>query len=122
MDFSQYFMIDQALHDAWSRRETRFNAYAVAYWAGLMNEVPEINRYLLQKVGMTLKARVEFICPHNHPTASIEFGEEVPKYAVCHVCHEEFHPSILESNIVFWFNQLPEIKEVKKKVQYLVTS
>lgn len=119
MDIDQYFKVDQALRDAWVRRETRFNAYTVAYWANLMDSVPEVNKYLLQKVDI-LTARVEFICPNNHPTASMKFGEEIPRLTVCHVCGEEFHPSLLDSNIVFWFSELPQIEVVKKKVPQLI--
>ncbi|MGU3471904.1 hypothetical protein ACLBWT_12220 [Paenibacillus sp. D51F] len=120
MDYNQYFAIDQALHEARLRREMRFNAYSVAYWAGLSNEVQEVNKYLLQKVGTILTSRIEFICPNNHPTSSIKFGEEIPVYATCHVCGEEFQPSLLESNIAFWFKELPQIEVAKKKVQQLV--
>lgn len=114
---TDYFAIDSALKEALHRKERRFNAYTVAYWAN-QSDATEVNRYLLSKVGIVLWARVEFLCPNGHLTESIEFGEKVPSIAECHICREEFVPSLDESNIVFGFKPVVlETAVVKKTPQ-----
>jgi hypothetical protein len=119
-----YFAIDDVLKEAYLRGEKRFNAYTVAYWAN-QPDVKAVNKYLLTKNGNVLTSRIEFLCKeNNHPTASISFGERIPGHATCHVCGDEFIPSIEHSNIVYYFTSQPPIETTtdrqKKKLQLVL--
>lgn len=114
-----FFAIEDALKEAYYRGEKRFNAYTVAFWAN-QSDIPAVNKYLLTKDGTVLDAKIEFLCENNHPTASIKFGDSIPKHATCHVCQEEFSPSLDFSNIVFNFSNpisRPSAIHEKKKLQ-----
>ncbi|MFJ7941141.1 hypothetical protein ACIQYG_22000 [Peribacillus sp. NPDC096622] len=118
-----FFKVEDALKEAYMRGETRFNAYTVAFWSN-QSDILAVNNYLLSKNGNVLEARIEFLCDeNNHPTGSIKFGEKIPPSITCHICQNEFIPSLEFSNIIFNFSNplsRSSTKQEKKKLQ-LVT-
>jgi len=102
-----------ALQDAY-----RFNAYQIAALSH-EDDIVTVNRYLMSKVQFgVLNAKLEFLCPDNHPDFEIEIGRTFPdNLRECRICDEEYIPDLESSHIVFYFDQR-YIADVKKKHQY----
>jgi hypothetical protein len=117
MGLNDFSNIDRVLEELALKDEYRFNAYQVA---SLSNEidVDSVNEYLLYKTHPKfgiLEAKIETICPENHPDKHFDFGEALPDGEVeCRICDESYTLNPYNSHIVFYFKDKYK-KEVKKK-------
>lgn len=111
------YAVDKVLENLAVREEKRFNAYQIARLSK-QEDVEQVNDYLLYKAQgpyAILSAKIETLCPENHPDAQFEFGESLPDYEIeCYVCGEEYIPDINFSHLVFYFTK-DYLENVKKK-------
>lgn len=117
MGFDTY-AVDKVLETLAIKEEKRFNAYQVAHLSN-QEDVDQVNDYLLYKAQgpfAVLTAKIEILCPENHPDAQFQLGEPLPDYEIeCYVCGEEYIPDINRSHLVFYFTD-QYLENVKKKV------